>query len=104
MLVHGDLHGGNLLLAHGRLSAVIDFGLLGLGDPACDAMAGWTVFGTGSRDRYRQAAGFDDATWNRGRGWALSMALIALPYYRDRDPAFAAQARGWLDAVLTEGG
>ncbi len=39
--IHGDLQSGNLLAQGGRLSAVIDFGCLGVGDPACDVMAAW---------------------------------------------------------------
>lgn len=34
--VHGDIGAGNLLVKNGRLSAVIDFGQLTVGDPACD--------------------------------------------------------------------
>ncbi len=36
--VHGDVAVGNLLVRDGRLSAVIDFGSSGVGDPACDTV------------------------------------------------------------------
>jgi aminoglycoside phosphotransferase (APT) family kinase protein len=100
--IHGDLHGGNLLAHRGRLSAVIDFGCLGVGDPAVDVMAAWTFLPAAARSTFRAAVGVDDATWARGRGWALSVALIALPYYIDRNPPFAADARHWIHEVLAD--
>ncbi len=97
---HGDLLSGNLLVRQGRLSAVIDFGCLGVGDPACDIMAAWTFVCAANRDTFRAAAQPDDATWARGRGWALSVGLIALPYYRHSNPVFANVARRMIDEVL----
>ena len=84
--IHGDLGAGNLLVERGQLSAVIDFGGLGVGDPACDTMLAWMLLSGESRDVFRAALSIDDATWARGRGWALSVALIALPYYLDTNP------------------
>ena len=82
--IHGDLYPANLLVAGGRLSAVIDFGCLGVGDPACDLIPAWMLFSGASRGVFRAALGVDNATWARGRGWALSVALgaIADPYIR----------------------
>jgi aminoglycoside phosphotransferase (APT) family kinase protein len=85
--IHGDLLAGNLLTRQGRLSAVIDFGCLGVGDPACDVMAAWTFLSAENREVFRAAVKVDDATWARGRGWALSFGLIALPYYQVSNPA-----------------
>jgi aminoglycoside phosphotransferase (APT) family kinase protein len=99
---HGDLLPGNLLVARGRLRAVIDFGVMGIGDPACDVIAGWTLFSGGSREAFRAALPVDAATWDRGCGWALSIALIALPYYRDTNPEFAGIAQWTIDQVLTD--
>jgi aminoglycoside phosphotransferase (APT) family kinase protein len=100
--VHGDLSAGNLLTVDGRLSAVIDFGGLGVGDPACDLIVAWDLFSAEARKAFREALGVDDATWERGRGWALSTALIALPYYRDTNPAIMASARRKIAAVLAD--
>lgn len=91
--IHGDLQPVNLLVHQGRLSAVIDFGGLGVGDPACDVMIAWTFLSANTRDVFRAALAVDDATWARGRGWALSFGLIALPYYQHTNPALAAIAR-----------
>jgi aminoglycoside phosphotransferase (APT) family kinase protein len=100
--VHGDLHGGNLLVRDGRLSGVIDFGGLGVGDSAVDVMPAWTFFTSDGRDAFRAELEVDDATWNRGRGWALSMGLIALPYYRTTNPTLAASARRWIQEALSD--
>jgi aminoglycoside phosphotransferase (APT) family kinase protein len=74
--VHGDVAATNLLVADGELCAVIDFGCSAVGDPACDVTIAWTLFSGESRRAFRDALGIDDATWERGRGWALWKALI----------------------------
>jgi aminoglycoside phosphotransferase (APT) family kinase protein len=99
---HGDLLAGNLLVVDGRLAAVIDWGCCGTGDPAVEALPAWSVFDGDARDTYRDTIGFDDDTWARGRGWALSGALLAIPYYVETNPRFAALARTMLDAVLAD--
>ncbi len=100
--VHGDLLPGNLLARRGRLSAVIDFGGTGIGDPACDTMPAWTLLTAETRKVCREAADVDDATWGRGRGWALCFGLVALPYYRVTHPALAAVARRAIEEVLAD--
>lgn len=100
--VHGDLQAGNLLAADGELVAVIDFGCLAVGDPAGDAMAGWTYFSAETRNAFRAELAVDDATWARGRGWALSFGLIALPYYRGSNPVLADIAQRAIDEVLED--
>ena len=72
---HGDLAPGNLLLADGELSAVIDFGTCGVGDPACDLAIAWTLLTAQGRQTYRSRLGVDPGTWARGRGWALWKTL-----------------------------
>ena len=74
--VHGDIAVGNLLVKDGRLSAVIDFGQLAIGDPACDLVIAWKFFKDESRKAFRKTLKLDDATWARARGWALWKALI----------------------------
>ncbi len=101
--VHGDLLPGNLLVVDGRLSAIIDFGCLNVGDPACDLQPAWNVFAGGSRTRYRAEVEADDASWVRGRGWALYQAVMALPYYWDTNPGMIRQASHALEQVLADG-
>jgi aminoglycoside phosphotransferase (APT) family kinase protein len=74
--VHGDVAVGNLLLNCGRLAAVIDFGQLAVGDPACDLAIAWTLLRGDNREAFRQTIGLDSSTWQRGRAWALWKALI----------------------------
>ncbi len=100
--IHGDLLPSNLLLEQGQLSAVIDFGGLGVGDPACDLITAWCLFSSENRDFFRRYLAVDDATWARGRGWALSIGLIALPYYGTRNPVFADTAAHMINEVLID--
>lgn len=100
--LHGDLNEGNLLAREGRLSAVIDFGTMAVGDPACDLMVAWTLLTAETRDVFRAALQFDDATWLRGRGWALSWALIVLPYYKDTNPGLCRIAEYTIGEVLAD--
>ncbi|WCN78796.1 aminoglycoside phosphotransferase family protein [Micromonospora sp. LH3U1] len=96
---HGDVAFGNLLVRDGRLASVIDFGCSGVGDPACDTVIAWTLLHGPSRAVFHDALGLDEATWARGRGWALWKALITLD---DQDPAKAADARHVLGELLAE--
>jgi aminoglycoside phosphotransferase (APT) family kinase protein len=98
--VHGDLLPGNLLQQRGELTAVIDWSGLGVGDPACDLMIAWALFSGASRETFREALGADDATWTRGRGHALSQAMIFLPYYLHTNPVGVHYARHTIAAVL----
>jgi aminoglycoside phosphotransferase (APT) family kinase protein len=100
--LHADLMPGNLLIDAGRLAAVIDFGCAGAGDPACDLFPAWNLLPADGREAFREALAVDEASWIRGRGRTLSQALIALPYYRNTNPAMAHNARHVIRTVLTE--
>ncbi|GAC1577600.1 MAG: aminoglycoside phosphotransferase family protein [Ktedonobacteraceae bacterium] len=100
--LHGDLSPLNLLVQQNRLSAVIDFGGLGVGDPACDLIVAWNFLSAETRDVFRTVLQVDDATWARGRGWALSVGLIALPYYQRTNPVLASISRHTIDEVLAD--
>lgn len=76
--LHGDVSASNLLVRDGKLSAVIDFGCSGVGDPACDFTIAWTFFSGASRESFRACSALDEGTWARARGWALWKALITL--------------------------
>jgi aminoglycoside phosphotransferase (APT) family kinase protein len=109
--VHGDVVESNLLVAEGRLRAVIDFGCAAVGDPACDLMMAWTSFDDESARLFRSGLPFDDATWARGRGWTLWKALTTLVGDKERHADADATARrfGWrisarevIDVVLAD--
>jgi aminoglycoside phosphotransferase (APT) family kinase protein len=95
--VHGDVSAANLLVEDGRLSAVIDFGSSGVGDPASDTVIAWTFLEGPARDTLRAAWQLDEDTWARGRGWALWKGLITLV----GDPAHSGAART-VQRVLDE--
>ena len=100
--IHGDLLPGNLLVVDGRLSAVIDFGGLNVGDPACDLRPAWNLFEGVSRARFRSILEVDPASWLRGRGWTLLQAARALPYYWDTNPGMVRQAMHAFAEVLAD--
>ncbi|GAA1675727.1 aminoglycoside phosphotransferase family protein [Nonomuraea maheshkhaliensis] len=97
---HGDFHTGNLLTIDCRLSAVIDFGGLGIGDPACDLMIAFTLMSPTSRAAFRTTLGLDDATWTRGRGWALATGLNAYTTYAATNPRIATQTTRQITQAL----
>ncbi len=100
---HGDISHGNLLVTGGRLSAVIDFGTSGVGDPACDVVIAWTMLRGQARQVFRDEMGLDDDTWDRGRGWALWKSLITIAEHRVHRPLRADGARAVLREVLAWG-
>ncbi|MBE9211519.1 aminoglycoside phosphotransferase family protein [Plectonema cf. radiosum LEGE 06105] len=99
---HGDLLPGNLLFNQGRLSAVIDFGGLGAGDPACDLMIAWGLLRSENREVFRTTLGVDDATWIRGQGHGLSQALIFIPYYINTNPVGVSNARSAIAEIIKD--
>lgn len=101
-LVHGDLMPGNLLIEGRRLTGVIDWGAVGIGDPAGDLMVVWHVFSPESRRLLQTMIDVDAATWIRARGWALAKSAQAIPYYRNSNPGFVANAETTLVAVLED--
>jgi aminoglycoside phosphotransferase (APT) family kinase protein len=100
--IHGDIQSGNLLSVQGQLNAVIDFGCLGVGDPACDLMVAWNLLSADTREIFRKTLSIDEESWIRGRGWALSVALVALPYYLKTNPVLANIAKYTIDEVLSD--
>jgi aminoglycoside phosphotransferase (APT) family kinase protein len=101
--LHGDLHPGNLLVHRGRLSGVIDFGDLTAGDPATDLFAAWALFPPPVRDTFRAALrDVDDATWARGKAWALALGAVVMANSAD-NPAYHRLGQRMVAAVLDEG-
>jgi aminoglycoside phosphotransferase (APT) family kinase protein len=100
---HGDLDVRNWLVRDGRIAGVIDWGSMGVGDPACDVMVAWKLHSSAARDAFRDALPTDDATWERARGWAVSQAVAALAYYTpENNPSLYREAESWLALVLSE--
>ncbi|MFI1888560.1 aminoglycoside phosphotransferase family protein [Streptomyces jumonjinensis] len=102
--VHGDLRTGNLLETGGRLSAVIDFGCLAVGDPACDLAVAWALLTAGARPVLRDALAVDAAMWARGRGWALSTGVVHVAAYLESAPELTGSALRQVGEVLADFG
>ena len=100
--IHADLLPPNVLVHAGRLVAVIDFGAVGVGDPAADVIPAWTMFGPAARATYRSTLGVDDGTWARARGYALTQAALIVPYYVTTNPLFCEMARRTIAAVVED--
>lgn len=98
---HGDLAQGNLLLVDGQLAAVLDFGTCGVGDPACDMAVAWTLLSADGRQAFRRQLAVDDATWARGRGWALWKTLTVCANTLGNSDEAAVDAQRALAEVLT---
>jgi aminoglycoside phosphotransferase (APT) family kinase protein len=99
---HGDVAKGNLLLDKGELAAVIDFGTCGVGDPACDLAIAWTLLTSDGRTALRERLFLDEATWARGRGWALWKTLVACAQTLNRTGGEAADAWSALEEIFSE--
>ncbi len=82
--------------------AVTDFSVVGESDPACDLIVAWNLLPASVRDAFRAIVRVDDATWARGRGRAVTKALMALPYYQHTNPAFADNARHVIREFLAD--
>jgi aminoglycoside phosphotransferase (APT) family kinase protein len=80
---------------------VIDWGTCAVGDPAGDTIAAWSLLPAAARDVFRDALAIDDATWERGKGWALT-GIGGIPYYRDTNPVLVADKIRGIEAVLQD--
>ncbi len=100
--VHADLLPSNLIIKDNKLHAVIDFGLSGIGDPACDLIPAWGLFDKSSRNVFKKNLNVSEDTWNRGKGWAFSIALIIIPYYHQSNPKLASIAKYIIQQILED--
>ncbi|MFF8951955.1 aminoglycoside phosphotransferase family protein [Streptomyces sp. NPDC014940] len=99
--LHGDLKPSNLLVRDGRLHAVIDFGALSVGFPDAEHAPVWDL-PPRARQAYRDALDLDDTTWARARAWAIAVGVSGIPYYWHTWPAFVAECRARLEAILSD--
>lgn len=100
--VHGDVSPGNLLIDNGRLCAVIDFGQLAIGDPACDLAIAYTLFSGKSREVFRKIIKVDEDTWARGRAWALWKALITVAGLTNPNNSESKKSKQIIDDVISD--
>lgn len=100
--LHGDIHAQNILLAEGRLHAIIDFGCLGIGDPACELALAWRLLPDHARSLLHTALQPDAATWRRARAWALSISVMEMQHYAATNPVLTAIAARTIREVLKD--
>ena len=100
--IHGDLTAGNILIKNGSLAAVIDFGGMGTGDPACDLVIAWAFFHGESREIFKSSVPLDADTWARARGWALWKALITLAPLENKIGTEAMKQKHIINELIEE--
>jgi aminoglycoside phosphotransferase (APT) family kinase protein len=99
-MTHGDLIPGNVLVADGRLTGVLDVGGLGPADPALDLVSAWHLLEAGPREVLRAALDSGDLEWERGKAWAFEQAMGVVWYYVASNPAMSAMGRRTLDRIM----
>jgi len=102
VMAHTDLIPGNVLVAGGRLTGVLDVGGLAPADPAVDLVAAWHLLDAGPRQALRAAVDCDDLEWARGQAWALEQAMGAVWYYVDSNPAMSGMGRRTIRRILAD--
>jgi len=102
VFIHTDLVPGNLLVRDGQLVAAIDLGTPHFGDPAADLTPAWHILDTASRRIWCSELVPDEATWTRGKGWALEQAIGALHYYEHSNNAMFLAAQRTLNELIVE--
>lgn len=98
--IHGDFAIGNMLVKNRELSAVIDFGGMCLGDPACDLVIAWTFLQGKSRNIFIEKMAMDADTWLRAKAWALWKATFELCQITDRNNPEFEMHKNIIDEVL----
>lgn len=92
--LHGDLHPGNVIVDKGRVAAVVDWGDIGVGDPATDLAAAWMQFPTAAHDEFwREYGSVTEASWKRARGWAIHFGLMLVDSGGGHDESWAESGR-----------
>ena len=102
VMTHSDLIPGNLLVADGRLTGVLDVGGLGPADPALDLVAAWHLLDAGPRQTLRAALECDDLEWARGQAWALEQAVGLVRYYLHSNPTMSLMGRRTIGRILAD--
>lgn len=99
---HGDLVAENLLINNGRLTGVLDFGGLSIGDPTIDLHGAWELFDAPALEVFSRRLGADEAEWLRGRAWALAIGLGAIAYYWRKMPGRRRDRLAMVRSVLAD--
>jgi aminoglycoside phosphotransferase (APT) family kinase protein len=98
--IHGDIASGNILIKEKKMTAIIDFGSMGLGDPACDLVMAWSFFNNSSKEIFQKYIEVDNDTWSRAKGWALWKALITIDSLKDKTCLESIRNKQIIDNIL----
>jgi len=101
--IHGDFAIGNILMDGGKLSAVIDFGGVAVGDPACDLVIAWTYLSGKARETFISEMAMDSDTWLRARAWALWKATFELCQIVDKNSPEAKTQKIIIAETINDG-
>ncbi|MFC7532279.1 aminoglycoside phosphotransferase family protein [Actinoplanes sp. GCM10030250] len=102
VMTHGDLMPGNVLVAEGRLTGVLDVGGFRPADPALDLTSAWHLLEHGPRQRLRADLGCDDLTWARGQAWAFEQSLGLVWFYETSNPVMSRIGQRTLSRILDD--
>jgi aminoglycoside phosphotransferase (APT) family kinase protein len=100
--IHGDFASGNIVVKDRQLAAIIDFGCMGIGDPACDLVIAWTFLKEQSRQIFKDNLSLDAGTWARARGWALWKASFELVALEDKASREAKKQLMVINEIINE--
>lgn len=100
--IHGDFAASNILIKDNKLSGVIDFGGIAMGDPASDLVIAWTYLKGKARDIFVSAMGLDDDTWLRAKAWALWKATFELCNIADKNSSEALLQKQIIERSINE--
>lgn len=98
--IHGDFAAGNILIKNNKLSGIIDFGGMAVGDPACDLVIAWTYLSGKARETFMRKINLDTDSWTRARAWALWKATFELCQIEDKNSSEAALQKRIIGSVL----
>ena len=102
-LVHGDFHVRHVLVEDGRVSGVIDWGDVCVGDPSLDVQLAWSLLPAGRRAAFLEAYGpVDEETQLRARVLAVFFCALLADYARAQGlPGLERETRGGLVRALS---
>ncbi|MEL7432050.1 MAG: aminoglycoside phosphotransferase family protein [Chlamydiota bacterium] len=98
--IHGDFAASNILIQNRKVSGIIDFGGMAMGDPACDLVIAWTYLKGNARELFIREMDLDKDTWLRAQAWALWKATFTLLRLVDEESYEASLEKKLIEEIL----